>query len=241
MKHLLNKFLIILMTMIFLCNSNNAFASVDLNRTMNLLAGNWYNEQDKLIFQVIGNNINGCPVVDISNFAGGGGHFVADYKLFIKDHYGIMRMELNRTGQVHYLTVNNELTLKNVKGDYYKNNHFESIGGIYLGMPLNQVIKIYGQADRQSNNTLYYDKDKWAVRIGQGHVEGIYIYPGSIKKFDRSYLNALNTVNEFALKYGAKVINLSDGLYMMNIAKNEYIWISKVAGESYVMLSKYNY
>lgn len=241
LRQICKRIVIYLVFIITISSVNYVYAQSDVSRTMQALQGMWYDKNDEAFFNIYGDTINGYKVVDISNFAGGGNHFVADFKLFIKDHYGILRMEINKMGKVHYITVNNQITLKNVKGNYYKTNHFESIGGIYLGMTETEVLKFYGQPDRKDNDSWYYDKENWRIRFENGVVAFIYIYQGSPKKLDRSGLNIANSIDEYRDKYGVKISNLSDGLYLMKIAEGEYIWINKNDSNNYLMLSKYNY
>ena len=38
-----------------------------------LLQGNWYDSNGNVYLQIVGKTLNGCPIVDIVNAAGGGG------------------------------------------------------------------------------------------------------------------------------------------------------------------------
>lgn len=85
--------------------------------------------------------------------------------------------------------------------------HFESVDGIYLGMEMREVRRLYGEPDRKDGRFPYqswsYVKEGVSVYFYGGIVDGIRIKKGSRKTFDRSGLNADSSRDSYAAYYAA--------------------------------------
>ena len=85
--------------------------------------------------------------------------------------------------------------------------HFESVDGIYLGMEMREVRRLYGEPDCEDGRFPYqgwsYVKEGVSVYFYGGIVDGIRIKKGSRKTFDRSGLNADSSRDSYAAYYAA--------------------------------------
>lgn len=85
--------------------------------------------------------------------------------------------------------------------------HFESVDGVYLGMEMREVRRLYGEPDCEDGRFPYqswsYVKEGVSVYFYGGIVDGIRIKKGSRKTFDRSGLNADSSRDSYAAYYAA--------------------------------------
>ena len=130
--------------------------------------------------------------------------------------------------------------------------HYESIGGIYIGMSKNQVLKLYGNPSSEKykyagtgifledfyfdSNIWKYDKDGFEVKFIGDFVFSITMYPNSNRKFDKSGLSANDSKLTYERKYNSKIHNGDFGS-QMDIGHGESIFFnkdnSKTLGKTY--------
>ena len=70
------KILILALTLISAIAGPPTFASANqslCDKYLPRLQGNWYDSNGNVYLQIVGKTLNGCPIVDIVNAAGGGG------------------------------------------------------------------------------------------------------------------------------------------------------------------------
>ena len=92
-------------------------------------AGDWYNTKGDLVLTVEGAAINGSAVTDIEDYTDG---YPRKGKFTIREQAGDRVMSLDLMGHKshQYLIMDNTTPLRrSIHGD-----HYESIGGVYLGM-----------------------------------------------------------------------------------------------------------
>ncbi len=191
--------------------------------------GNWYDLKGNLVL-TIGKDysINGCKIISVGYI----GDTVSFYKIKIMEDNGYREIYLHPFGSYegyHEILVFNDKTpLRKTKEPQY----FESIGGIYLGMDKDEVVKKYGQPsnmeDTNHSITLNYKNEGFSVDIQCGVVSGIKLYKNSNKKFDRSGLSANSSKAEFEFKYNENVsrrgnINIGNG-EVISLRSDDYIW-----------------
>ena len=172
-----------------------------LNKIMPLLAGDWYNNNGKLILAIQDNHINDGEIVKLVNLAGGsdlaGGQFLVATAREKREMY----LSWRTFGDLHdFLVYNNEKLHKANKG------YYESVCNVYLGMPRQQVISTLGQPTsltKQASDSelFFYQKEDIQLNIYQGEVENITIFRGSSSTFDRSGLNCSAGLKEYADAY----------------------------------------
>ena len=194
------------------------------------IIGNWYDTKGNLVLSISNDyKINGCTVLGVK--AGNVGLTVVKidegnrYRTIVwwdtdphgpysyPDHH-MLYMDLpNDTGYA----------LRRTKEPRY----FESVGGIYIGMDKDEVLKLYGQpssTERHSNfeSVWKYNNLGLDLEFGYNVVREITIYPYGDRRFDRSGLSARSSKAEFEYKYGNRVIG--DGsMGYIDIGHNEKI------------------
>lgn len=164
-------------------------------------AGDWYNTQGNLVLTIEGAAINGSAVTALEDYTDG---YPRKGTCTIHEQAGNRAMTLDLMGHKshQYLIIDNTTPLRrSVNGD-----HYESIGGVYLGMTQADLESAYGQADStvpdQDTSRLIFGSHHMDVYLRAGIVIGVRIYDGSDLKFDKSGLGAADTVESYAQAYG---------------------------------------
>ena len=164
-------------------------------------AGDWDNTKGDLVLTVEGAAINGSAVTDIEDYTDG---YPRKGKFTIREQAGDRVMSLDLMGHKshQYLIMDNTTPLRrSIHGD-----HYESIGGVYLGMTQSDLEAAYGQADStvpdQDTSRLIFDSHHMDVYLRAGIVIGVRIYDGSDLKFEQSGLGSADTAAAYAKAYG---------------------------------------
>ena len=164
-------------------------------------AGDWYDTKGDLVLTVEGAAINGSAVTDIEDYTDG---YPRKGKFTIREQAGDRVMSLDLMGHKshQYLIMDNTTPLRrSIHGD-----HYESIGGVYLGMTQSDLEAAYGQADStvpdQDTSRLIFDSHHMDVYLRAGIVIGVRIYDGSDLKFEQSGLGSADTAAAYAKAYG---------------------------------------
>ena len=89
--------------------------------------------------------------------------------------------------------------------------YFESIGGMYIGMSKNEVLRLYGQPSRIRDGygwtkEWHYNQENFNVNFAGDTVISISIYKNGNRRFDRTGLSAKDSINTFRYKYNARDI-----------------------------------
>lgn len=113
-----------------------------------------------------------------------------------------MSLDLMGHKSHQYLIMDNTTPLRrSIHGD-----HYESIGGVYLGMTQADLEAAYGLADStvpdQDTSRLIFGSHHMDVYLRAGIVIGVRIYDGSDLKFEKSGLGAADTAAAYAKAYG---------------------------------------
>jgi len=176
------------------------------------IVGNWYDTKGNLVLTISSDyKINGCSIMSV----GFTGDSAAFYKIKINEGGSYKDIEIRDDGYIDYhkhLLLNESTYLRSSKNPKY----IESVGGIYLGMGKNEVLKLYGEPSKIENNYDYdstwkYNNDGFDVMFAADAVIRIKIYSYGTRKFDWSGLSAKNSESEFARKYNCKILNSSRG------------------------------
>ena len=188
----------------------------DLDR----FVGNWYDNKGNLVMRIDNNySINDCKVVafyldnDYTPIFFG----QAVYTCRINEGTGYRDIHLDSNSlpllpiysskpyapNYHEMIVlDGKKTLRKTKNPRY----FESIGGIYIGMDKDEVIRRYGQPSSVGNNygwvTTWKYKEGFDVNFAGDTVISITMYKNSDRRLDWSGLSANNTRDDFKYKYG---------------------------------------
>lgn len=195
------------------CSAMNSVSVTELNRIL----GNWYDAKGNVVLTISNDySINGCKVLAL--------YLNNDYKpIFayqssavytcrINDGHGIKEIHLDyhsmptiyqSTPDYHEMIVlNGKTALRRTKEPRY----FESVGGIYLGMHKDDVVKLYGQPSSVNNNMghITWKYRGFDVQFAADVVDCITIYKNNDRRFDWSGLSANNAKDDFKRKYSGR-------------------------------------
>lgn len=225
-------------------NLVHASGVLDDTRFMQRFEGQWFNSQGTPILTFHGKTINGCAITDIANLAGGYSSASGDFLIVENNGYRKLRIAFDFTSSNPFLIFNGETLRKSTRI-----NHYESVGGVYLGMSKQQVLSLYGNPDAVLNgndtykylgfardNSWFY-KTGWAVTFYGDSVDRIAIFRGGSKRFDRTGYDCEFTSADYQRKYGMKTA--PDG-FPRPIAEGEYIYMDEHIPCQYVVLTIYN-
>jgi len=212
------------MTTVF---AENAMTTEFFMRTLNRLQGTWYDANGNPAFRFNGNLLNGYKIIGFYDAVGGGSDFGVKIRLLMNGGYrdldaGFASLREDRNTYHQYMTVNYKTYRRTQQPQYY-----ESVGGVYLGMPIENVYALYGQPDvDQTDRYIHhvgYSKLGLMLDIRNSIVTQITIYTYGDRRFDKSGLSAASSLYEFTNAYG---MQREAGIDRANsIGYNEYIWI----------------
>lgn len=210
-----------------------AAMNVPINR-LNRLAGNWYDSKGKLVLS-IGNDgkINGHPVSSI--------HLNTTFRLvFFGPAVWVCRVATNGSytniiiddgglDDHRMMIYNGKFALRKDKVQKY----YESVGGIYLGMDKDQVVSLYGTPSKTETVRQYeywtYNNEGFKLTFVGNVVTCITFYKNGNRRFDKSGLSALDTLETYQNFYGAEHFTSSRTLL---IGHGEGISVDKNNGVS---------
>lgn len=225
MKKFLSALTFTLEVAVFIPTMTCQASSVPVTKLKEII-GNWYDTKGNLVL-TIGNDykVNGCKVVALylnphyqpiftpqssaiytCKIADGSG-----YRDIHLDYHSMPSVYLSTSDYHETIFLNGNIALRRTKEPRY----FESVGGIYLGMNKDQVLRLYGSPSNviERNNgriTWKYDKQKFDIWFSADIVDSITIYKSGDRRFDWSRLSANNTRAEFKSRYGGKAGQLGE-------------------------------
>ncbi len=225
----------ILTVLIFPSNANAAntgwphYGSYSVQDFVKYAGGNWYDTKGRLALTISDDyKLNGCTIVSVQQIA----DTVAMYKVRIDEGNRYRDIELMReyakSSEHDTLTVNwrdyeNAYSLRRTKEPRY----FESIGGIYIGMDKDEVLRLYGQPskiedDRGRHKTLWkYSADGFEVSFSRNIVGSITIYANSDRRLDWSGLSANDDISVFSRIYNPPSVRK----HAMYIGHGELVYV----------------
>lgn len=198
-------------------------------KRMNYMQGTWYgveNPYDTVTFN--GGLFNGKQIVGFENLAGGGGDFGCTMVVQQDGEERNIALNAQNLGSVNnpyhqYLRINNILYTRSQTPLYG-----ESVGGIFLGMPVAQVVELYGQPDlteKQRSRVIYaYTKLGMMLDIRDKIVQQIRIFSLGDRKLDTTLLDCNSSLDEFKEAYGLSEVNMRGA---NSIGKGEYLWFNE--------------
>lgn len=172
--------------------------------------GEWYDSDGTLILSVTSDSINNCQFIKGFNFAGGyprGGIF----RILEANGYRDIRLDMQGDkGSIHQILI---VDKKQVLYRTTKPQYFESVGGVYLGMPMKDVYKIYGAPSnrKDSESPLSpdfhrwdYDKDGMTLYFDGDVVSQILMKKNGTRHFDRTGFNCNDSFQAYCDAYKMK-------------------------------------
>lgn len=199
-------------------------------KKLNRLQGIWYSIEDpSQTVSFDGGKFEGNQVVSFDDVAGGSTTFGC--KMVLVEN-GYMRtrhlfvQDLGRDTPHQYIAIDG-IPYRKTKEPVYG----ESVGGIYLGMPYQDVVKLYGTPDMIENSSngprsfkIGYSKIGLTVRFSFSIVDNITLYSYGDRKLDKSLLNSHNSLDEFKAAYGIEKFHEK---WSNSIGNGEYIWFNE--------------
>lgn len=201
---------------------------------LRIFIGNWYDTKGNLVLTISNDyKINGCTILAV--YFDGYDYYTAKiienngYRNIKFGGYGNTHCESFIPGAYHRrLLVDDKIILRDSKQQRY----FESVGGIYLGMDKDDVIKLYGQPSSvDGNRNIWKYREGFDVQFQAGVVNSITIYKNSDRRFDRSGLSANNSKADFERKYNSKFSSrnlMVIGHGEMIFARDNYVGLSTI-------------
>ena len=186
------------------------------------IVGNWYNINGNVALTISSDyKLNGCQIMNLNL---GGDALVGTYEITYKDGNQNKFIEFWELSSIYeepdyqFLIMNprnkNEYILRKTKNQ----RHFESVGGIYIGMSESELLRLYGAPSSKEHYDRFWKDWIWKynnlgleVSVYGGIVTEITFFSYGDRKFDRSGLSAKNSESEFARKYNAKILRSNRG------------------------------
>ena len=217
----------VLLVCMTLTVSASEMSSKAVAKVLAVMSGQWYDSDGNLVLDISGIEINGCSVISGFDFAGSNAFGQGKFRIAEKQGYRDIDLawKIGDTQQDR-IVLDRMLTLHK---DSTKAEHYESVGGVYLGMSQKQLISMYGMPSKiytsQKTKLLCgvnmdswcYLEDGWLVTFDGDVSDRIVIFYGGTRKFDRTGFNCQNSIERYAEVYGAKESN------NMYIGHGEYL------------------
>ena len=208
--------------------SANEMPKKYVDQALDLMEGQWYDNNNNLVVNISNRKINDCLVIAGFDFAGGRSNAKGIFRIAEQQGYRdlIIEWHISHTAQ-DKLVLNNTLFLhkESVGVQYY-----ESVGGVHLGMTKQQLLAKYGSPSHnltaKGTNSLcgvmvpswLYASDGWLVTFNADVIDRIVIFNGGTRKLDRTGLNCLNSMDSFASAYGtskSQIMSIGHGEYLI--------------------------
>ena len=197
-------FTVALMISAVTCQAAIDYQSIPISQALGskgIALGTWYDCDGNSVLRVENGYINGAEIISVGFI----GDTVAFYKFRLKDGDSYRDIELQTFGSYDgdhvMLVMNDTKVLRQTQQPKY----YESIGGIYLGMPKSQVMSIYGEplnAENQpSQKSSTWTYNGFEVFFHHDVVTGITIYKSGDRRFDLSGLSASSSIEDFERKF----------------------------------------
>lgn len=174
----------------------------NVQNTLKLMEGHWYNDDGQMVLSVEGNYINGCEVVSAYDFAGASNFATGIF--YIRESKGTRQVKIGWNiygNSSDYITFDEQQMLHRNQNYYY-----ESIAGIHLGMSAKNAEKNFGKPTRKVNTSShnekwYYDDKGIEVSFECNGISNITILKSCKLKFSKSGLNCQNSPQEYRRIY----------------------------------------
>ena len=215
MKNLLEIAKIFVLALLVIIPAN--CSAGDVHNLKNII-GDWYDTNGNLVLSVTSDySINGCKILNCELFGFTNCTAGIRYDLKIIEKTGVRDLILeyvsSSTAKKFSEENYHEMIIIDTKNFYYREKnqrHYESVGGIYLGMKKDEVLKLYGEpssVEKDPNYNRYefkYKNDGFDVEFVGDRVFEIIIYDYGNRKFDISGLSARDSEESYKRFYKPK-------------------------------------
>lgn len=215
------------------------------------MIGNWYDSKGNLELTIKnGYTINDCKVLEFEII--GAEYFGSTYKIKILEqtgerdivifHHGGDKLTPDHEDYHEFVQVGSQTYFRTKSPRYY-----ESIGGIYLGMPKDKVLSLYDQPskiDEQnffrsfSNADWSYEQIGLKLHINGNVVSSITIFPNCTLCFNNSGLSVKDSMEKYKNFYRAnKIVEFRPNHCAIYIGHGESFFFDKSKGNISVTLA----
>ncbi len=251
MRKEMRRIFVMLLLLAGLC-AHTAFAEYSGDRQVQefipCIAGIWVDENGHRQMHIFGgrDGINTFRITAIRDWEGSDSNGSAVITVMEKRGSREMPVEYHRDGADSWLLLDGRLRLVPEQAEKV---HAESVGGVFLDMPMMQLLYLYGPPaeylEEAATKALcgvesyawYYRNEGWLVTFDRSSstVDRIFLFPGSSKFLDRSVLNCDSPLERFAGLYGfARKPAAGDSFHL---GQHEYLSFAGYPG--YICLSIY--
>ena len=225
----------------FLCIPT-VFASIDTQTAsiVSKLQGQWYDENGNVVPDFEGNAVNSCPIVGAYHPAGGSRDFSCTLRIIENEGYKDLFLICAHVGKLDYhsnIILNGDnldaskgtMLLRKKTAQYY-----ETVGGIGIDMPANEVLAKYGKPDinriwRGIPGEYLWKYNRMGLELVMRHnrVERIRILKDGDRRFDRTGFNCANALYEFQEVYGVRYAPGAGPFGSFEIGHGECMWFDE--------------
>lgn len=180
-----------------LANDNQSDLS---QKILSRINGDWYNDKDELVLSIQENYINGCEVFKAISPSGGLSIGKCIFRIIENNGYRDITLFWRVFNDQHdYILYNNSLLHKQSFG------YYESVGGIHLGMNIQNVINNLGNPSKSSQQTsattLYYEPKGLELYFTNNMLSTITINRGGTAHFDKTGFNCNDKLEDYYTEY----------------------------------------
>lgn len=192
--------LALLLTLTVSCFAQE-MTSRDIEHWLEPVLGNWYDMNGKLGMTVQTGSVNGCTILGSPGLGMTEPPCTGTLRIDENGQSRLLKLEIFGNGTHRYLLVDEQQMLRRSP----REAHFESVGGIYLGMVKDALLQAYGEPSRQAMEKgqlcWQYAEQGFAVLFKGNVVTGIRLYKGGNARFDQSGLGAADAPSAYAAAY----------------------------------------
>lgn len=163
-------------------------------RASQKVAGDWYDVSGNKVLSISNGYINGCLIVDGTDFVGG---YPGAGVFIIQEAQGRKAIHLEWLGNGEHKTL--IMNKKDQLTSSQYREHYESVNGVYLGMSRQQVIDLLGTPSSneiRGHEMLNYTNLGLKIRLDYNIVTGITIV-GKGAHFDKSGLGISSSMIDY--------------------------------------------
>lgn len=172
-----------------------------VQKELSYFTGEYYDKNGNVILTIKDGYINGCKVITGFNFAGKG--FSSSNIFRIIENNGYRDIHIDGEGYDEHEMVIIDGT--SVAYKTQKPRYFESVGGIYIGMSGEDILKLYGQPSRRISgyqDVWYYDNLGLKLQFARKSVVNVItFYNSGNRHFDYSGFNCKDSLESYYYKY----------------------------------------
>ena len=207
-------------------------------RTSQKVAGDWYDANGNKVLSISNGYINGCRIVDGTDFVGG---YPGAGVFIIQEAQGRKAIHLQWLGNGEHKTL--IMNKKDQLTSRLQKEHYESVNGVYLGMTQQAVIDLLGtpnSIEKMYNREILKYTDLGFNVVTEHNMVTVITLTGKSAHFEKSGLSIDSSMLDYYnfYQFSRMPSELSKDKYQssFSIGHGEYIFF----GNKEVSLTVYN-